>query len=158
MAIMDPQHSDTLWPVSSGEVCGAVCGTHAHTHTQAYLVAARCSVCGPRLPPRQVRLPWCDQTAATTLWSSHNTLHGGEWTIKTRALAFHHRLFQTLLAHRWGRTLRRSTTEKGLLCAWSGCKHLILWSVCYLVFREVLYLCDFIDCDYVCVWSLSLWS
>lgn len=34
MAIMDPQHPDTLWP-ASGEVCGAVCGgsTHRETHS-----------------------------------------------------------------------------------------------------------------------------
>lgn len=33
MAIMDPQHPDTLWP-ASGKVCGAVCGeTHTDTHS-----------------------------------------------------------------------------------------------------------------------------
>lgn len=48
MAIMDPQHSDTLWPASSGEVCGAVCGKHVHTYARA---DAHFSVCGPCLPP-----------------------------------------------------------------------------------------------------------
>lgn len=47
MAIMDPQHSDTLWP-ASGEVCGAVCGKHAHTYA---FIVADCAVCGPCLPP-----------------------------------------------------------------------------------------------------------
>lgn len=48
MAIMDPQHSNTLWPASSSEVCGAVCGKHIDTYTS---IVAQYSVCGLCLPP-----------------------------------------------------------------------------------------------------------